>query len=106
MTKRGWKTWDPQHVINFFQFLAEDLREIMAELGFRTVNEMIGKVEMLKAKKEKGHWKYKTIDLRALLYKEPADESVGQYKAVTQDHGLDGVLDRQLIQFYQSYIFL
>lgn len=90
-------TGDPQHVINFFTFLAQDLREIMAELGFRTIDEMVGKVEMLKTKTETKYWKYKTVDLTPILYKEPADESVGQYKAVTQDHGLEHILDRTLI---------
>ena len=91
-------TGDPQHVINFFTFLANDLREIMAELGFRTINEMVGKVEMLKAKSNPQHWKYKTVDLSPILYKEPADESVGQYKAVQQDHGLEDILDKKLIK--------
>ncbi|MCO6477113.1 MAG: glutamate synthase large subunit [Phaeodactylibacter sp.] len=91
-------TGDPEHVINFFRFLAEDLREIMAELGFRTVNEMVGKVEMLKVKQKVQHWKYKELDLRPILYKEPADESIGQYKQVEQDHGIDNVLDRKLIE--------
>ncbi|MCB9082642.1 MAG: glutamate synthase large subunit [Lewinellaceae bacterium] len=90
-------TGDPEHVINFFRFLAEDLRRIMAELGFRTINEMVGKVEMLKLKQHIQHWKYKHLDLRPILYKEPADESVGQYKMVEQDHGIDQVLDRKLI---------
>ncbi len=88
---------DPEYVINFFRFLAEDLREIMAELGFRTINEMVGRVEMLKVNKDIHHWKYKTLDLRPLLYKEPVDESVGQYKQVEQDHGIDQVLDRRLV---------
>jgi len=87
----------PEHVIQFFHFLANDLREIMAELGFRTINEMVGKVEMLKLKKDIHHWKYKHLDLSPILYKEPADESVGQYKKVPQDHGISGVLDHSLI---------
>ena len=90
-------TGKPEHVINFFRFLAEDLREIMAELGFRTVNEMVGKVELLKMKPQLKHWKYKGIDLTPILYKEPADESIGQFKMVEQDHGLENVLDRSLI---------
>ncbi|GAB5554057.1 MAG: glutamate synthase large subunit [Saprospiraceae bacterium] len=88
---------DPDHVVNFFRFLAEDLRAIMAKLGFRTVNEMVGKVEMLKENKEVTFWKYKQLDLRPILYKEPVDEEVGQYKMVAQDHGIDQVLDRKLI---------
>jgi glutamate synthase (NADPH/NADH) large chain len=91
-------TGDPQHVINFFTFIAMELREIMAELGFRTVNEMIGKVEMLKMRNDIEHWKYKTVDLSPILYKEPADESVGQHKAVPQDHGISHILDKKLIE--------
>jgi len=92
-------TGDPQHVINFFTFLAQDLREIMAELGYRSVSEMVGKVEMLKLKKNIAHWKYKQLDLSPILYKEPADDSVGQFKCVEQDHGIDQVLDRKLIAY-------
>lgn len=92
-------TGSPEHVINFFTFLAQDLREIMAELGFKTIDEMVGRVEMLRMKPTPKHWKYKALDLRPLLYKEPADESVGQYKCVAQDHGIDEVLDRQLIKY-------
>ncbi|GJM34772.1 MAG: glutamate synthase [Saprospiraceae bacterium] len=89
---------DPQYIINFFTFLAQDFREIMAELGFRTVNEMVGKVELLKANKDIHHWKHKALDLRPLLYKEPVDESVGLFKQIEQDHGIDKVLDRRLVQ--------
>ena len=88
-----------EHVINFFRFLAEDLRGIMAELGFRTVDEMVGKVEMLKMRQNVEHWKYKQLDLSPILYKEPADDSVGQYKKVEQDHGIATVLDRSLIEY-------
>ena len=95
-------TGDPQHVITFFEFLAQDLREIMAELGFRTINEMVGKVDMLKMKKNIKHWKYKSVDLSPILYKEPADESVGQFKTVQQDHGLKDILDLKLIKHAQN----
>ena len=91
-------TGKPEHVIQFFHFLANDVREIMAELGFRTINEMVGKVEMLKLKKDIHLWKYKHLDLSPILYKEPADESVGQYKMVPQDHGMANVLDHALIK--------
>lgn len=90
-------TGKPEHVINFFRYLAEDLRGIMATLGFRTVNEMVGKVELLKVKPQLKYWKYKGLDLTPILYKEPVDESIGQYKMVEQDHGLENVLDRSLI---------
>jgi len=90
-------TGDPEHVINFFRFLAQDLREIMAELGFRTINEMVGHVELLKVNKDISYWKYREIDLKPILYKEPVGEEVGQYKQVPQDHGIEHILDRKLI---------
>ena len=89
---------DPQHVINFFTFLAQELREIMAELGFKKLTDMVGKVEMLKMQSNIDHWKYRTLDLSPILYKEPADESVGQFKKVEQDHGIEDILDRKLIE--------
>ncbi|WP_273445319.1 glutamate synthase large subunit [Neolewinella agarilytica] len=90
-------TGDPEHVINFFRFLAEDLRQIMAELGYRTVNEMVGKVEQLKTNAEIEHWKYKALDLSPILYKAIAEKGVGLYQKTEQDHELDNVLDRRLI---------
>ncbi|MEM1358419.1 MAG: glutamate synthase large subunit, partial [Bacteroidota bacterium] len=90
-------TGDPEHVINFFRFLAEDMRQIMAELGYRTINEMVGKVEHLKMNAEAEHWKYKALDLSPILYKEIADETVGLYHKTEQDHELGDVLDRRLI---------
>ncbi len=89
----------PEHVINFFTFLAEDLRLIMASLGFRTVAEMVGQVEMLKLRPELAHWKYRGLDLSPILYKEPVEDDVPQYKQEAQDHGLDKVLDRKLIEW-------
>ncbi|MEO0043971.1 MAG: hypothetical protein RL329_3419 [Bacteroidota bacterium] len=91
-------TGKPEHVVHFFKFLANDLREIMASLGFRTVNEMIGQVQVLKINKNIPHWKYKMVDLSPILYKEPADESVGLYKKQEQDHGIKKVLDTKLIK--------
>jgi glutamate synthase (NADPH/NADH) large chain len=89
---------DPQHVINFFTFLAEELREIMADLGFRKITDMVGKVELLKMKKNIDHWKYRHLDLSPILYKEPAGEEIGQCKMIDQDHGIDDILDRKLIE--------
>ncbi len=94
-------TAKPEHIINFFTYLAEDLRTIMAELGFRTVDEMVGKVEFLKVKNNLQHWKYKQLDLSPILYKEPASAEVGQYKQIPQDHGIDHVLDRKLLTIAQ-----
>lgn len=90
-------TGDPQHVINMFTFMVREFREIMASLGFRTVNEMVGKVEMLKMRKDIDHWKYKHLDLSPILYKEPVEEKVGLFKSKEQDHKIDQVLDRRLI---------
>lgn len=88
----------PDHVINYFMFLAQDLREIMASLGYRTVNEMVGQVQHLKIKEHIPHWKYNNLDLSPILYKEPADETVALYKQEEQDHGIDDVLDWRLIK--------
>ena len=87
----------PEHVVNMFHYLAREMREIMAELGFRTVNEMVGQVQMLKQRPDLKHWKYQNLNLSRILYKEPADESVALYKQEEQDHGIAFVLDRQLI---------
>jgi glutamate synthase (NADPH/NADH) large chain len=95
-------TAKPEHIINFFTYLARELREIMAKLGFYTIDEMVGKVEMLKVNKDLPHWKYKQLDLSPILYKEPADEAIGQYKTVEQDHDLAQVLDRKLIKAAKS----
>ncbi len=89
-------TGDPEHVVNFFRFITEELREIMAELGFRTINEMIGQVDCLEMRDDITHWKYNQLDLSAVLYKEPA-EGTGLYKQEEQDHGLSNVLDWKLL---------
>ena len=90
-------TGDPDHVVNFFKFITQELREIMAELGFRTVNEMIGQVDNLQVRENITHWKYAKLDISALLYKEPLSEYVGLYKQEEQDHGLVNVLDWKLV---------
>jgi glutamate synthase (NADPH/NADH) large chain len=90
-------TGQPEHVVNLFHFLAEELREIMAELGFRTVNEMVGQVDMLEMREDISNWKHKSIDLSRVLFKEPAGPEVGIYKQEEQEHMLDAVLDVDLI---------
>src|SRR5262249_54835012 len=65
----------PEHVVNMMMFIAEELREIMAELGFKTVNDMVGRVDMLDATDAIGHWKAKGIDLTQLLHKPAVPES-------------------------------
>jgi glutamate synthase (NADPH) large chain len=95
---------NPDHVVKFFEFITEELREIMAELGFRTVNEMIGQVDALRMLDNINHWKYKNLDLSAVLYKEPADASVGLYQTEVQDQGLADVLDWKLLAAAQPAI--
>ncbi len=90
-------TGQPEHVINFFFFVAEEVRELMAQLGFRTVNEMIGRVDRLDMVPAVDHWKAKGIDLSRLLYQQPAAPGVAIYNCETQDHGLDKALDNELI---------
>jgi glutamate synthase (NADPH) large chain len=89
-------TGKPEHVVNLFTFLAEELREIMAELGFRTIDEMVGQSDVLEVRPGIDHWKLKTLDLSPILYKEPADNT-GIYCSTSQDHGLEAALDWTLL---------
>ena len=87
-----------EYVVNFIQFLTRELREIMAELGYRTIEEMVGQSDVLKVREGINHWKYSKLDLSPILYKEPADAFTGLYKQEEQDHGIAGVLDWKLIE--------
>ena len=81
------------HVVNFFRFITQELREIMAELGFRTVQEMVGQAECLEQKPDIKHWKYSNLDLSQVLYKEPLSAYTGLFNSEEQDHGLAEALD-------------
>jgi glutamate synthase (ferredoxin) len=83
----------PEHVINFMRFIAEDVREIMASLGFRTVDEMIGRADKLESRKAIDHWKAKGLDFSSILYRPDVDDDVGRYCQISQDHGLEKSLD-------------
>ena len=87
----------PEHIVNLFRFLAEELREIMAELGFRTLNEMVGRSEFLKVNAEAGHWKARLLNLDAVLHPAPNVSGGTLYNSESQDHGLADVLDWQLL---------
>jgi len=87
-----------EYVVNFIQFLTRELREIMAELGYSTIEEMVGQSDVLKVREGINHWKYSKLDLSPILYKEPADAFTGLYKQEEQDHGIAGVLDWKLIE--------
>ena len=89
----------PEHVVNYLFMVAEDMRSIMAELGIRTVNEMIGRVDLLKTDDAIDHWKADGLDLSNML--QPAKvvfEGTELYKTIEQDHGLDMALDNELIR--------
>jgi glutamate synthase (NADPH) large chain len=94
----------PEHVINFFFYVAEDLRRVMAELGFRTMNEMIGRVDCLVQRTDITHWKAKGIDLSAVLYNPPMPSHVGRRCTEAQDHGLEKALDYKLIEMTHEAI--
>jgi glutamate synthase (ferredoxin) len=86
-------TGDPEHVVNFMRFVAQELREIMAQLGFRTLNEMIGRTDKLVPWKAIEHWKAKGLDFTNILYRPEAGPEVGRYRQIDQDHGLEQSLD-------------
>ena len=89
----------PEHVVNYFFMVAKELRLIMAKLGFRTVNEMIGRADALQADAAVEHWKAKGLDFSAVLAKAPEPENcLGVYRVHDQDHGLADALDNRLIE--------
>ncbi|MEW6777547.1 MAG: glutamate synthase large subunit, partial [Bdellovibrionota bacterium] len=88
----------PEHVVNFMRFIAEELREHMARLGFRTLNEMIGRTDKINMKRAIDHWKARGLDLSPILHRPDAGEGVGIYCQMPQDHGLDLALDNVLIE--------
>ncbi|MEZ6040295.1 MAG: glutamate synthase large subunit [Planctomycetaceae bacterium] len=95
----------PEHVVNYLFMVAEETREIMAELGFRTINEMVGRVDMLELDENVAHWKAKHLDLSPILTpaKKP-HENVGTYCTVDQNHALDNVRDMELLEKCQPAI--
>ena len=90
-------TGNADHVVNLFKFLTRELREIMAELGFRTIDEMVGQVECLEVNDNLKHWKSKKLNLSPILFKEPTSMYTGIHHSEDQDHGLEDVLDWQLL---------
>jgi glutamate synthase (NADPH/NADH) large chain len=88
----------PEYIVNFFTFLAEDIREWMAKLGFRTFNEMIGRSDKLDMRHAISHWKAKGLDFSRILYKPEVGSDVAVYNCEKQDHGLENALDQSLIK--------
>tara|TARA_Y100001960_G_scaffold164905_1_gene173143 strand:+ start:3024 stop:7658 length:4635 start_codon:yes stop_codon:yes gene_type:complete len=94
----------PDAVVNYFMFLAEGLRVHMAKMGFRTVNEMIGRVDKLKVRSNINHWKAKTLDLSPILMMPEVLPADHPYQQKSQDHGLDKALDNELIELAKEAI--
>src|SRR6476660_4173369 len=92
----------PEHVINFFFFVAEEVRELMAAMGFRKFDEMIGEVHVLDQQRLVEHWKAKGLDFSKLFTKPPAEKGTAIYKCEPQDHKIKDVLDRKLIAESQA----
>jgi len=88
---------DPSHVVNYMKFIAEDLRGIMAKLGFSTIDEMIGRSDRLKTKSAINHWKAKGLDLTNVFKMPDVPESYGTYRQIDQDHGIQNSLDETVL---------
>ncbi len=88
----------PEHVINFMYFVAEELRQIMAQLGFRTIDDMVGQSQKINMKKAVDHFKAQGIDLSKILYKPEVGPKVKLHNTQKQDHGLENVIDFKIIQ--------
>ncbi len=97
-------TGKPEYVVNYFRFVAEELRRIMASLGFRSINEMVGQVDRLDITKAIDHWKAQGLDFSSILHKPQVPASVGVYCSKKQDHGIDRALDNELITKAQAAI--
>ena len=87
----------PEQVIQLLQFLAQELREVMAQLGFRTINEMVGQSQFLKKSEGLDHWKYSTVDLSEIFFRHDPIAGESLFKTENQDHKIEHVLDRQMI---------
>jgi glutamate synthase (NADPH) large chain len=85
---------DPDHVVRFMRFIAQEAREWMARLGFRTINEMVGRTERLEPRRAVEHYKARGLDFSPIFYQPPVPTHVGRYCQIAQDHGLDQALDR------------
>jgi len=88
----------PDFVVTFFEYIAEEVRELLAELGFRTLEEAIGRVDALDVRKAVDHWKAAGLDLGPILHRPDLPEGTNLHQVVGQDHGLDAALDNELIR--------
>jgi glutamate synthase (NADPH/NADH) large chain len=88
----------PEFVVNFFEFIAEEVRELLAQLGFRTLDEAIGHAEVLDVDQAVDHWKAEGLDLRPILHVPELPEGTALRQTTTQDHGLEHALDQKLLE--------
>ena len=91
-------TGEPEHVVNYMSFVADEVREIMAEMGFRTLDEMIGRSDRLEMRAAIEHWKAKGLDFARMFEQPEVGPEIARYNCEKQDHGLEDVLDRRLIE--------
>jgi len=94
-------TGKPEHVVNYFFFVAEEVRELMAQLGVRRFDELIGRADLLDMRKGVSHWKARGLDFSKIFYMPDMPEDVARHHCETQDHGLDKALDQRLIELAQ-----
>jgi glutamate synthase (NADPH/NADH) large chain len=94
-------TGKPEHVVNYFFFVAEEIRELMARLGYRKFDDMIGQSQHINKRKAINHWKARGLDFSRVLHKPAAGPGIGIYHREQQDHGLDKALDKELIVLAQ-----
>src|SRR6185503_7470529 len=88
----------PEHVVNYFFFVAEEMRELMAKLGVRKLNDVIGRTELLDMNKGIEHWKARGLDFSRIFYMPKMPAQVALYNTEKQDHGLEKALDNRLIE--------
>ncbi|MBM4411230.1 MAG: glutamate synthase large subunit, partial [Chloroflexi bacterium] len=87
-----------EHVVNFFYFIAEEVRQYMAELGFRRLEDMVGRSDLVEMRQAVDHWKAKGLDLSAILYRSDVGSDVPTHQVTLQDHGIDRALDQRLLK--------
>ena len=89
---------EPEHVTNFMRMIAEEVRELMAQLGFKQMNKMIGRADRLEVKKAVDHWKAKGLDFSNILYQPEVPSDVGRFCQIPQDHGLERAMDNTVLR--------
>ena len=97
-------TGKPEHIVNFIRFIAEELREIMAKLGFKTINEMVGRVDKLKTREGIKHWKAKHISLTNILHRPDVPANIELFNSAKQTHNLENSIDVKLIELCKKAI--